>query len=388
MRFDRCSRRETAYGAAMLSDFLDANRDELLAQARLRVAVRNAPRVTELELTLGLPIFLDQLQVALRRASVDKTSDHAALGKSAEQHGYDLFRQGLTIGQVVHDYGDLCQVITGLAAEQRATIDPREFQTLNLCLDDAIAGAVTEYERQHERAVDSESSERLGILAHEMRNLLNSAIVAVASMKRGIVGVSGSTAAILDRSLMGMQVLIDRSLAEVRLEAGLVKLTNLPVLEVIDEVVIGTALFAEKRNLRLVVGPADHTAIVAADRQLLAAALTNLLQNAFKFTVHGSTVSLNTTTTSERVLIAVQDECGGLPPGGGERLLQPFSQHGQDRTGLGLGLSICVKAMQSMSGELHVRDLPGKGCIFMLDLPKQSPDAVSNSPDAPIGTTA
>ncbi len=364
----------------MLSEFLSTNRDDLLRRARLRVAARTVPPASEIELTFGLPIFLDQLQVALRRATTDKTSDHAALGKTAEQHGYELFRQGLTIAQVVHDYGDLCQVITGLAAEQGATIDANEFQTFNLCLDDAIASAVTEYEHQREVLVVNEGTERLGVLAHEMRNLLNNAIVAVASMKRGIVGVGGSTSAILDRSLMGMHVLIDRSLAEVRLDAGMVKLTNLPVWEVVNEVVIGASLFAEKRNLRLAVSPVDHTAIVAADRQLLAAAITNLLQNAFKFTVHGSTVNLNTTTTSTRVLIEVQDECGGLPPGSREELLRPFTQHGHDRTGLGLGLSICVKALQSMSGELHVRDLPGKGCIFTIDLPKQTSVRAFESP--------
>jgi len=41
-----------------------------------------------------------------------------------------------------------------------------------------------------------------------------------------------------------------------------------------------------------------------------------------------------------------------------------------DRTGLGLGLSICSKAVKAMAGELRIRDLPGKGCIFTIELPR------------------
>ena len=131
----------------MLREFVQEHREEILARARLRVAARNAPRATEVELTAGLPLFLNQLGEALRRASSEEALDHAEIEESAGQHGRVLFEHGLTVAQVVHDYGDLCQVITGLAVEHHATLDADEFRTLNLCLDDAIAGAVTEYSR-------------------------------------------------------------------------------------------------------------------------------------------------------------------------------------------------------------------------------------------------
>ncbi len=120
--------------------------------------------------------------------------------------------------------------------------------------------------------------------------------------------------------------------------------------------------------------------LVDADRQILAAAITNLLQNAFKFTRAGSRVLLTANCTETRVTIDVADECGGLPTGRRESLLRPFVQRGTDRSGLGLGLSICVKAMQSMAGELHVRDVPGHGCVFTLDLPRRTPDPVKLGP--------
>jgi signal transduction histidine kinase len=111
---------------------------------------------------------------------------------------------------------------------------------------------------------------------------------------------------------------------------------------------------------------------VEADRQILAAAVANLLQNAFKFTKKGTTVRLRASATDSRVFIEVEDECGGLPVKDAQVLLRPFVQKGRNRSGLGLGLSICTKAVKAIGGELRIRDLPGEGCVFTIDLPEQS----------------
>jgi signal transduction histidine kinase len=357
----------------MLDEFLGVNRDEILARVRLRVAERNAPAATETELTHGLPVFFDQLREALRRAAKRETVDHVEIDKSASHHGHELFEQGLTVAQVVHDYGALCQVVTSLAVEQKASIGTEEFQTLNLCLDDAIAGAATEYVRHRERVITDEGTERLGVLAHEMRNLLNTALMSFQSIKSGVVAPGGSTSAMHERSLLGLVTLIDRSMADVRLDAGLQNMERVAVWEVIEEVEIAAAFIAQKRGLRFEVTTVDRTVIVDADRQILAATIANLLQNALKFTGKGTTVSLRASTTTTRVLIEVEDECGGLPPGQADNLLQPFIQQGRDRSGLGLGLAICVKAVKAIGGELRIHDLPRKGCVFTIDLPKQPP---------------
>jgi hypothetical protein len=86
---------------------------------------------------------------------------------------------------------------------------------------------------------------------------------------------------------------------------------------------------------------------------------------------------LTTRTTADRVLFEIEDECGGLPPGKIDDLFIPFKQRGADRSGVGLGLSICLKAAKANGGEIHVRDLPGKGCVFTLDLPRRPPPPLS-----------
>jgi signal transduction histidine kinase len=263
-------------------------------------------------------------------------------------------------------------VITALVVEESAVILASEFQTLNLCLDDAIAGAVTAFGRQRERAVSDEGTEKLGVLAHELRNALSAAVLLFGSIKRGTVAPAGSTGAMLERSHERLQSLIDRSLADVRLDAAKLNLERVPVWEVIKEAEIGGAIVAEVKGVHFAVTTVDRMVMVEADRSVLASAVANLLQNAFKFTRPGTTVKLRAKRTAFRILIEVEDECGGLPPGQQvESLLRPFVQSGRDRSGLGLGLAICLKAVKTMAGELHIRDLPGKGCIFTIDLPKQ-----------------
>ena len=361
----------------MLRDFLEEHRGEILARARLRVAERNAPRATEIELTTGLPLFLDQLREALRRSSSHEELDHGEIETSAGQHGRTLFEHGVTVAQVVHDYGDLCQVITGLAVDHKTALDADEFRTLNLCLDDAIAGAVTEYSRLAERTIADAGTERLGFLAHEMRNVTNTSILTFGSIQKGTVAPGGSTGVVHARSLQRLIGLIDRSLADVRLDSGMQNVERVAVREVLEEVEIGATMVARERGLRFEVAAVDSTVIVQADRQILAAAIANLVQNALKFTRSDTTVKLGASTTTDRVRISVEDECGGLPPGRVENLLRPFTQRSHDRSGLGLGLAICLKAATAMGGELLIRDLPGKGCIFTLDLPKQPPPPTS-----------
>lgn len=212
----------------MLRDVIAESRGEILAKARARVAARNGPLGLDTEGTAyGLPVFLDQLGEALRKSQLHEAIDYTDITNSAGHHGDHLFQQGLTVAQVINSYGDLCQVITALVSARGMVIRAEDFQTLNLCLDDATAGAVTAYSRQRERAISDVGTERLGVLAHELRNALNTAMLSFASIKNGTVATRGSTSAMLDRSLIRLQALIDSSLADVRLGAELLSLSRL-----------------------------------------------------------------------------------------------------------------------------------------------------------------
>ena len=318
----------------------------------------------------GVPVFLEQLLETLRLGHLTNPQ----IGRSAIQHGHDLLRQGFTVSQVVHDYGDVCQAITELAVELDAPISTADFRTLNRCLDDAIAGAVTEYGRERNQSdIDGESargSERLGFFAHELRNLMNTAIMAFEVMKTGNVGVAGSTGTVLHRSLMASHALIARSLAEVRLTQGIQHREQFLIAGFIEEIASASALEANARGLTLTVAPVEDGVAIEADRQVLAAVVGNLLQNAFKFTQPRTTVTLRVGASSERVLIEVQDQCGGLATEDVNELFRPFEQRSADRTGVGLGLAFSRWGAEANHGRIYTRNLPGKGCVFTVDLPR------------------
>jgi signal transduction histidine kinase len=314
---------------------------------------------------------LDQLGEALCLATSSDVIDHEQIGTSAGRNGRELLGAGLTVGQVVHEYGAVCQSITELAIRMETPITGEEFQTLNLCLDDAIAGAVTEHARQRELAIEGMGTERLGVLAHELRNSLGAAMMAFESIQNGHVGMGGSTASLLARSLMNLHRLIDRSLAAVRLDAGIEHFEKISVAELVDDVELAIVQEARARDIRFAVTSGASIETIEGDRQILAATLSNLLQNALKFTHAGGSVSLITRVSDDRILFDIEDECGGLPPGKAEELFRPFEQRGADRSGLGLGLFISLKAAKVNGGEIRVRDLPNKGCVFTLDLPRK-----------------
>jgi signal transduction histidine kinase len=361
----------------MLHEFVAVNREEIIRRCRAKVATRSVPPPTDAEIDHGVPVFLDQLADALRLGLISTPE----ICKSAVQHGHDLLLQGFTVSQVVHDYGDVCQAITELAVEMNAPISTDDFRGLNRCLDDAIAGAVTEYGRERNQSTlegeTARGSERLGFFAHEMRNLINTAIVAFEVLKTGNVGVAGSTGTVLHRSLLGLRALTGRSLAEVRLTQGVQNQEQFLVSGFIDELAPAATMEAHARGIELTVMPVEDGVAIAADRQVLAAVMGNLLQNAFKFTRPRSAVTLKVGASAERVLIEIQDECGGLPGGNVNELFRPFEQRNADRTGLGLGLAFSRWGVEANHGRLYARNLPDVGCVFTVDLPRLSVPAVA-----------
>ena len=353
----------------MLREFIIVNREEIIRRCRAKVAARSIPSPTPAEIEHGVPLFLEQLIDALRLGE----SSSLEIGKSALLHGHDLRQQGLSVSQVVHDYGDVCQAITELAVETNAPISSDDFRVLNGCLDNAIAGGVTQYGHEHDVANTEEGirqEERLGFLAHELRNLIHTALAAFDVVKSGNVGVAGSTGAVLQRTLLSARDLIARSLAEIRLTQGVQHREPFHVAGFIDEVAQAARLMPEARGLQLTVMPVEQGVAVEADRQVLAAAVTNLLQNAFKFTRPGTTVTLRVGASDQRVLIEVEDSCGGLPRGEVDGLFRSFEQRSADRTGVGLGLAYSRWAAEASHGRIYARNMPGLGCVFTMDLPR------------------
>lgn len=374
----------------MLYNFLLNNRADLIARCKAKVAERPRRAATQQQLQNGIPMFLNQLiETLLIEQGEDpiesrKVSGPAGgtggmpvseIGQSAARHGHALLKLGFSVDQVVHDYGDLCQAITDLAFEREAPFSVDEFRTLNRCLDNAIADAVAEFSFQRDTLLAGKQAddlkEQLGNFAHELRNLLATSTLAFAALKAGNLPLTGATGSVLEKSLIGLGNLIDRSLAEVRIAAGPpVEHKRFLLAAFIEDTKHAATLEAKARGCTLHVSDVDPLLAVEADRDLLFAAVGNLLQNAFKFTHPHTDVSLNAYAHGNRILIEVGDHCGGLPPGSRDMLFLPFHQRSENRSGLGLGLSIARQSVEASSGILSVRDIPGTGCVFTISLPR------------------
>ena len=377
-----------------MHNFLTTHSAELVERCRQKAAQRRATKASDAELEHGIPLFLNQL---IKTLEIEQTSEPlysrkvsgpaggslglSEIGETAALHGRELLQHGFTIDQVVHGYGDLCQAITDLAFERGVPFEVDEFRTLNRCLDNAIADAVTEFSYQRDLVIDDKGAqamnERLGFLAHELRNLLNTATLALKAIKVGNVGLAGATGALLDRSLSALRDLVDRSLAEVRVSAGMPARHQLISLaDFIAEIKISASLEAQARGCEFCVSVVDPNLAVVVDPHLLASSLGNLLQNAFKFTEQNSEVSLKAYGAADRILLDVEDNCGGLSPGEAESLFAPFAQVGADKSGLGLGLAISGANVEANKGVLSVRNVAGSGCIFTINLPRHAmPDS-------------
>lgn len=354
----------------MLHEFIDLHRDEIIRRCRTKVALRSVPAPTRDEIDHGVPLFLSQLGDALRLG----VTSSPEISRSATLHGRDLLHRGFTISQVVHDYGDVCQSVMELALDTRAPIGTDDFRLLNGCLDDAIAGALTEFGREMTQATKDAGAlreqERVGFFAHELRNLLNTAMLSFQVIKSGNVGVAGSTGAILHRSLRGASELVARSLAEVRLARGNHDRQAVALVDLINAIEPSAMLAARAAQVRLSVLPVDGNIVVEADPDVLSSVILNLIQNAVKFTRPATEVALHVNASDERVRVEIHDECGGLPEGNPDDLFGAFEQRGTDRSGMGLGLAFSRRAIEASNGRIYARDVPGHGCVFTIELPR------------------
>jgi hypothetical protein len=199
----------------VLYEFLEKNEKTILGRAISKTIGISEDRPSTRELEKGLPIFYQELILALKNGPDAKATNNIQQSEElkttqAASHGKESQRLGYTVSQVVHGYGTLCQSVTEYAQEQHFNIKAWEFRELNLLLDIAIAQAVTQYTKLTKQ--DSEKREllRLGELAHELRNTLASATLAQEMIMRGTVGTSGNTSRILVNAHSRMRELIDK----------------------------------------------------------------------------------------------------------------------------------------------------------------------------------
>ncbi len=381
----------------MLHNFLQNNRDEILQMTEKRTLELAGSGPSSDQLKLGLPIFYEQLLNVLLLEKKNKNQkpdiramaeaadnsdeqalalagmrpDEAVMAKSAGLHGMELLRLGYTLSHVVHAYGAMCQSITELATKKKCIITTNEFHDMNRCLDIGIAGAVTGYELERSLKETTREIQHIGSLAHELRNSLSSANLSFQMLERGNLGINGNTGQVLKKSLKRMGELVERSLTEVRLRLDpKIHVEKVYLQELVDQLLITADIEAHSKN-QIVEMTIEPNLMIEVDQQLFFSALSNLIQNAIKFSHIGGKIQLRGFTVEESVIIEVEDECGGLSDAS-DRLFKAFEQQNDDRNGLGLGLTIAQRSISLNHGKIEVHNKPEKGCVFKIILPKST----------------
>jgi signal transduction histidine kinase len=349
----------------MLDEFIERRREDIVAELGRRLSADEPTKPTNALLS-NVPQFVDELQHALQNLDEPIPAASTKTEEIAARQGEQRYELGVSPAVVARSFGLLCEIVSELAAEDDLALPAREVQVMNECIDIGIATALDEYWKRSSAGHERDTSRRLGFLAHELRNHLATATFAFDAFRQGTVAIHGRTAAMLDRSLKSMAGLISHALAEARLAGHEPVLERTHLNQLVHD--IETAAPRE-RHVRLSVDVTQDTEVVV-DQVLFASALGNLVQNAIKFTRRGGAVVIRSRVNGDDVVVEVEDECGGLSADPAE-LVQPFVQRNDDRSGAGLGLAITKEAVEKFGGTLHARNLPGKGCVFAITIPRR-----------------
>lgn len=352
----------------MLYKFLETYRSEILDLAEEKTLKLAGPLPSSIELKKGLPIFYEHLIGFLKSTSVKE--DEEKIVEGAAGHGKELLRLNYTLSHVVHSYGSLCQAVTEFAQRKSAEISTLEFNELNMCLDIAIASAVSEFQYHIVQASEEKEVLHLGFLAHELRNALSSATIAHEMIKQGLVGNSGNTSRVLGENLTRMRNLIDRSLSEVRMRADpVVHIEKFNLNALVDQILV-TALSDAANKKQILSSDIKLQLELETDRQLLLSTIANLIQNGIKYSKIGARIVVRGSESGANIIIEIEDGCGGLTSEAMKDIFKPFTSTGVDQSGMGLGLTIVQRAVALLQGKVTLNNIPGSGCAFRIDLPK------------------
>lgn len=352
----------------------------LLADRRANILERWTQRIgrehLDKELSRGelwdhLPRLFEEMLAALRSeeggAAAPSSADNGSAASA--EHGTQRLRVGFDLAEVIREYEILTDCILDEVEATGGSISTGAFRRVQALLNSGRAQAVSAYVSRRDVEMTRAHSQHVAFIAHELRGPLMSAFLAATALRKDGRPQDQWALGLLTRNLNTLRDLIDRVLMADRLAGELqIRHDSLDVRLLLDQAVVDARMAAQQRHVEITLDAPD-TLRIRGDERLLRSAIGNVLQNALKFTKEGSAIRVRAARHGGGITIEFQDGCGGLPQGDTAQLFEPFVQRGENRTGFGLGLAIVRQALEAHGGTVSVRDLPGSGCVFALELP-------------------
>ena len=370
--------------------------DQIASFVRSMVVPITDPTSMEGKVLLqGIPVLIDNVQNMLN--DIHPLNQQLVKGVNAKSiisvplHVGDRITGSLTVDRIQESalsQDDLDLMVT-VARQVAIALDKaeayRQVEELNLGLEAKVRDRTAELQRLHRelevtyeqlKNLDQQKDVFLGHLSHELRTPLTCIKWFVENMLDGIASTPEKQKLYLTRMNMSVDRLvrmINELLDLTRIAAGKLVLTrgevNLESLasEVIDEL---RPLALEKHQELELKHPSTDARIMA-DGDKMHQILTNLLDNAIKYTPAGGNVMVSLAKDNGNVTIAVSDTGEGIPQDMLQHLFDPFFRGGarSGAKGLGLGLWITKKMVELHNGTISVTSEIGKGSEFQVHLP-------------------
>jgi signal transduction histidine kinase len=384
--------------AQVLAERLERDQQVIIDRWLRRLHARDPdkPPLPTPELVDSLPEFLAELAAALRRGAVDDEAGEAggdapsSAATVAREHGTQRYRHGFDIRAIVDEYALLLDVLFETIAESMQCIDARNSRVLVHAVSQGIAAAVDQFSA--EREADAKAAEQallqareyerqlIGVVSHDLRNPL-SIIVHCAELIRRTEHLATPVCRQLERlrnnadramRLIGdlLDFTLERNQGRIPVKPAAADMRRL-LRQVIDEAMLTHPDRTIERS-----GP-DVRMVGCWDPDRISQVLTNLLDNALKFSPRDSVVRVESGMTDAQVVVTVHNWGDPIPPARLGSVFEPFQRADPDanaRVSLGLGLHISRQIALAHGGDLTVESSPGKGARFRVELPVHRDD--------------
>jgi two-component system, OmpR family, sensor histidine kinase SenX3 len=363
--------RRCGHGAVEPADLGSAVEAVESAAARLAES-RDAVAASEGRLATALGAIPQGVVIYDEVGEIAFGNDQAA-GYLAARHGEALVEEAIAeLVEVAVAQGDASRSVE-LFGPPRRTLDVR---ALPLRRDDAPAGVLVVIDDvSARRRLEAVRRDFVANISHELKTPVGALVLLAETL------LSEDDTAVAQRLA---QRLLDESLRVSRTIDDLLELSRIeaeepalrapvPVHLCLAEAAERVRPAAERRSVELVVEEPDARATVVGDRRQLVSAISNLLDNAVKYSDAGSTVEVTSRTDGRWVEIAVRDHGIGIPRRDLGRIFERFYRvdraRSRDTGGTGLGLAIVRHVANNHHGEVSVESQEGEGSIFVLRLP-------------------
>lgn len=242
---------------------------------------------------------------------------------------------------------------------------------------------------------DRRKDEFLAVLGHELRNPLAPILTALHIMEMGGDEAFLEERTIIERQARHLARLVDDLLDVSRITRGKIELARRrgEIAGPIQRAIEMASPLLDKRGHRLTLAVPPRGLAVEADQERIAQVVTNLLDNAARYTEPGGEITVAAERDGEQVVIRVRDTGCGIDPELLPRIFEPFAQdagsRGRRQGGLGLGLAIASSLVELHGGTIEAHsDGPGRGSEFVVRLPGAPPAGAAVEAPSPAAEAA